>query len=183
LVLGALFALLGACSRGTSTADSPPSASALATGIPPAASGARLQTPEPAASLADLDAGGLVITPAVPGPPVRLHPRVHDDGATLSNEGLPPEVVQRIVRQHFGRLRFCFAHGLESNPSLAGKLRVRFVIGADGAVGSATDAGSTIPDRTVVECLRHSFELMSFPVPSAGKLAVTYSVTFAPAEP
>ena len=55
-------------------------------------------------------------------------------GATQVNGRLPPEVIQRIVRQNFGRFRLCYENGLRNNPNLQGRVSVRFVIGRDGAV-------------------------------------------------
>ena len=35
---------------------------------------------------------------------------------------LPPEVIQRIVRQNFGRFRLCYENGLRNNPNLQGRV-------------------------------------------------------------
>jgi hypothetical protein len=43
-------------------------------------------------------------------------------GATSVSGRLPPEVIQRIVRQNYGRLRLCYEAGLRSNPSLQGRV-------------------------------------------------------------
>ena len=72
-------------------------------------------------------------------------------GATSVSGRLPPEVIQRIVRQNFGRFRLCYENGLRNNPNLQGRVAVRFVIGRDGAVsnvaqrrlGSARTAASS----------------------------------------
>src|SRR5262249_37300578 len=39
-------------------------------------------------------------------------------GPTTVTGNLPPEVVQRIVRQNFGRFRLCYENGLRNNPTL-----------------------------------------------------------------
>ena len=67
-------------------------------------------------------------------------------GATQVSGRLPPEVIQRIVRQNFGRFRLCYENGLRNNPNLQGRVSVRFVIGRDGAVGSVGNGGSDMPD-------------------------------------
>ena len=59
---------------------------------------------------------------------------------------LPPEVIQRIVRQNFGRFRLCYENGLRNNPNLQGRVAVRFVIGRDGAVSNVSNGGSDMPD-------------------------------------
>src|SRR5262249_36840059 len=74
----------------------------------------------------------------------RFAPGGHDPKAPNPNpnplpdsEGsLPPELIQRTVRQNFGRFRMCYEDGLRRSPSLAGRVAVRFVIGRDGSVSS-----------------------------------------------
>src|SRR4029079_11875655 len=39
-------------------------------------------------------------------------------GRTAGQWSLPPEVIQRIVRQNFGRFRLCYENGLRNNPNL-----------------------------------------------------------------
>mgnify|MGYP006314362019 FL=1 len=58
------------------------------------------------------------------------------------NGRLPPEVIQRIVRQNFGRFRLCYENGLRNNPTLSGRVSVKFVIDRSGAVSTAQDGGS-----------------------------------------
>jgi MYXO-CTERM domain-containing protein len=101
-------------------------------------------------------------------------------GQTLVSGRLPQEVIQRIVRQNFGRFRACYTKGLSSNPTLAGTVTVRFTITAQGGVASPVDAGSTIKDKEVVNCVVRGFGNLSFPQPEAGSVVVSYPVIFAP---
>ena len=103
-------------------------------------------------------------------------------GATAISGRLPPEVIQRIVRQHLGRIRLCYENGLRSKPDLAGRVVVRFVIGQDGAVSSAADGGSELPDAAVVSCVVRASQALSFPAPEGGIVTVTYPFTFAPGQ-
>ncbi len=93
---------------------------------------------------------------------------------------LPPEVIQRIVRQSFGRFRLCYENGLRSNPDLQGRVGVRFTIGLDGNVGSVANGGSDLPDSNVVACVLRSFGGLMFPAPDGGTVLVTYPINFAP---
>ncbi len=101
-------------------------------------------------------------------------------GATQVNGRLPPEVIQRIVRQNFGRFRMCYEQGLARNPNLEGRVGVRFVIGRDGAVSNAGNGGSDIPDSGVVSCTISAFYGLSFPQPEGGIVTVTYPIMFSP---
>ena len=91
---------------------------------------------------------------------------------------LPPEVIQRIVRQNFGRFRLCYENGMRGNPSLAGRVAVRFVIGRDGAVSNVGNGGSDLPDAAVVSCVVRAFYGLSFPQPDGGIVTVTYPIVF-----
>jgi hypothetical protein len=100
-------------------------------------------------------------------------------GATSVSGRLPPEVIQRIVRQNFGRFRLCYENGLRSNPNLTGTVSVSFVIGVSGSVGSVGGGGS-LPDSGVVSCVTKAFYGLSFPQPEGGVVKVTYPIAFSP---
>jgi Ca-activated chloride channel family protein len=101
-------------------------------------------------------------------------------GATTVSGRLPPEVVQRIVRQNFGRFRLCYENGLRNNPNLQGRVSVRFNIGRDGAVANVGNGGSDLPDSSVVSCVIRSFSGLAFPQPEGGIVTVVFPVVFAP---
>ena len=96
------------------------------------------------------------------------------------NGRLPPEVIQRIVRQNYGRFRLCYENGLRNNPNLQGRVSVRFVIGRDGAVSNVGNAGSDLPDPAVVSCVTRAYYGLSFPQPEGGIVTVVYPIMFAP---
>lgn len=106
-------------------------------------------------------------------------PQVRMGGTSVSGR-LPAEVIQRIVRQHFGSFRMCYENGLRSNPELAGGVTVGFVIDASGAVSGVSNAGSSMPDSGVVSCVVRSFGGLSFPKPEGGVVRVTYPISFSP---
>jgi len=101
-------------------------------------------------------------------------------GTTTVTGRLPPEVVQRIVRQNYGRFRVCYESGLRSNPSLQGRVAVRFVIGRDGGVSNVANGGSDLPDQNVTQCVIRAFYGLSFPEPEGGIVTVLYPIIFSP---
>ncbi len=103
-------------------------------------------------------------------------------GATQVNGRLPAEVIQRIVRQNFGRFRLCYENGLRTNPNLQGRVSVKFVIDRSGAVSTASDAGSDLPDQGVVGCVVRGYGNLSFPQPEGGIVTVVYPITFNPGD-
>jgi hypothetical protein len=103
-------------------------------------------------------------------------------GVTTVNGRLPPEVIQRIVRQNFGRFRLCYENGLRSNPNLQGRVGVKFIIDRSGAVSAASDGGSDLADQSVVSCVVRGFSGLSFPQPEGGIVTVTYPIIFNPGD-
>jgi hypothetical protein len=101
-------------------------------------------------------------------------------GSTTVSGRLPPETIQRIVRQNFGRFRACYETGLTRNPALEGRVTTRFVIDRSGAVASAENGGSDLPDAGVVGCVVGAFRGISFPQPEGGIVTVTYPIQLSP---
>jgi hypothetical protein len=101
-------------------------------------------------------------------------------GVSITTGHIPAEVIQRIVRQNFGRFRNCYQNGLTRNPNLEGRVTARFVIGREGAVSNVSNGGSDIPDSGVVSCVLQTYYSLSFPSPDAGIVTVSYPLMFSP---
>ena len=126
--------------------------------------------------------GGIGHGKGLPGrSPVHHGPQVRDAISTV-NGRLPPEVIQRVVRQNFGRFRLCYENGIRGNPNLQGRVAVKFVIDRSGAVATALDGGSDLPDQSVVQCVVRGFTNLSFPQPDNGMVTVVYPIVFSPGE-
>lgn len=100
-------------------------------------------------------------------------------GATSVSGRLPPEVIQRIVRQNFGRMRACYQQALLRDPNLAGRISTRFLIGRDGSVATAASDGD-IQDPVFRGCVANAFMRLSFPQPEGGVVSVVYPIVFTP---
>lgn len=101
-------------------------------------------------------------------------------GATTVSGRIPPEVIQRIVRQNYGRFRLCYENALRVNPNLLGRVNTRFEIRLDGSVGNVRDEGSTIESVQMRRCVLSAFTQLSFPQPEGGIVTVTYPLQFTP---
>jgi hypothetical protein len=101
-------------------------------------------------------------------------------GAISVNGRLPPEVIQRIVRQNFGRFRLCYENGLRNNPTLQGRVATKYIIDRDGSVKSTQDSGSDLPDQNVVQCVVKAFGNISYPQPEGGIVTVVFPLIFVP---
>ena len=101
-------------------------------------------------------------------------------GSSSVSGKLAPDVIQRVVRKSFGRYRACYENGLRSDPKLAGKVTVNFVIGSNGAVSSASGSGD-LPSA-VTSCVTSAFRGLSFPQPEGGSVKVSYPIAFSPSK-
>jgi hypothetical protein len=108
-----------------------------------------------------------------------VNPR-HDGGVGEVSGRLPPEVIQRIVREHFELMRDCYLSGLARHPNLTGRVTVRFVISREGLVSLARDEGSDLPDAQVRDCVINAFTKLEFPKPEGGIVTVVYPILLAP---
>jgi hypothetical protein len=107
-------------------------------------------------------------------------PSVRPAGETILGGHLPPELIQRVVRQNFGRFRQCYESALRANPNLTGRVTARFVIDRDGSVSNVANGGSDLPDSGAVQCVVSAFYGLSFPAPKDGVVRVSYPILFTP---
>ncbi len=108
-------------------------------------------------------------------------PSLRQGVSTNSSEAdLSSEVIQRVIRQHFGMFRKCYEDGLGRDKALAGRLVVRFDIAVDGKPAAiAKDPSTSLKDDKVVTCVTQAFASITFPTPKK-KVTVTYPIIFAP---
>jgi hypothetical protein len=110
-------------------------------------------------------------------------------GGHPSGDGrLKPEVIQRIVRDAFPRMRDCYESAMRKNPNLRGRVTTRFLIDREGAVAMIADGGTELPDDAalgvsgVAQCVRREFGNLRFPSPDGGEVVVVYPIMFAPGD-
>ena len=101
-------------------------------------------------------------------------------GTSQISGALPPEVIHRIVRQSFDKFHACYEIGLRANPTMQGRVTVRFVIGKDGATKSANVAVTDLPDKSVATCVAREFSSLTFPPPDRGEVTVSYPIELSP---
>jgi hypothetical protein len=94
---------------------------------------------------------------------------------------LDRSLIDEVIKRHMNQIRYCYQRELTKNPSLAGKVVVKFVIAKDGSVSSASKKTSTINNGAVEQCVVGRFMRMQFPEPKGGGIViVSYPFTFLP---
>lgn len=148
----------------------------------PIATGAAEPRPRPAATkpgaprVADL-AGGPSSGIALPVD----GPRASDDDAAVAPAGTARlDGVERALAQNAVAFRRCYDRGLQENPRLRGKVRIRIVVLPDGRA-SVRDEQSDLPDPEVVACVVRRWREVPLGKPDGvGAASVVVAITFLP---
>jgi hypothetical protein len=94
--------------------------------------------------------------------------------------GYTEDEINRVVKRSAGMFRACYQKELNRTPGIGGKIVVRFKIGADGAVITASPAGgTTLANEAVKECVARNVNRLKFP-PKGAVANVTYPFLFSP---
>lgn len=86
--------------------------------------------------------------------------------------------VMAVINRNIGKIQRCYEQGLARRDSLAGRVEVKWTIAPTGRVSTARQAGSTLGDRKVENCVVGVVKQMKFPKPSGGPVSVTFPFVF-----
>ncbi len=84
---------------------------------------------------------------------------------TIIEGGLDQDQIQSVVQSHIGQVVNCYEKGLQTQPKLAGRVAVHFIINGSGQVTSARVSNSTVGSRLVESCIVSRLEDWKFPRP------------------
>ena len=94
---------------------------------------------------------------------------------------LDESVIKDTIRKHWPDIRSCYKNELKNDPKLIGKIAVKFIISATGAVKSSKVQGTTVENETVESCVADQIKKIQFPAPQDGGIViVTYPFLFLP---
>jgi len=90
---------------------------------------------------------------------------------------LSPESIRRVVIRNLPQVIHCHEQGLVQNPTLEGRVVVRFIIGSEGTVMGSNIAESNIAVPSVGQCISNAVRRWQFPTPEGGGI-VTVNYPF-----
>lgn len=94
--------------------------------------------------------------------------------------GYTEDEINRVVKRSAGMFRACYQKELNRSPGIGGKIVVKFKIGADGAVITASPTGgTTLANEAVKDCVARNVNRLKFP-PKGAIANVTYPFLFSP---
>jgi hypothetical protein len=104
--------------------------------------------------------------------------KVQSEGPIVSG-GMDKEAIRRVIRQNIAAIKHCYERQLNRDPSLHGKISVRWQIGSRGSVIFSKIHRSTLKNSKVAGCVRNKIHSLKFPPPPSGQIAeVIYPFVF-----
>lgn len=82
--------------------------------------------------------------------------------------GLDRDQIAAVVQKNMGQIIYCYEMGLQSQPSLKGRLSADWVINARGGVNTASIGHSSVGDAKVESCITSKIRNWKFPKPIGG---------------
>lgn len=195
LIVGSLVVMVGA---GCAKSESSPSA-ASAVENPGAQAPAQPAMPHNEAPATPVATAGPAPTPAPEGAPEKEYvsgdvtvtevagakndkPAPAPAAAAKASSALAPDTIRRVVRNANAKFLACYQAALQKNPTLAGRVTVKFTIDKNGAPKAVTVAGGDLTDKSVGQCLTKAVASLTFPQPDRGEVLVSYPFAFTPAD-
>jgi Ca-activated chloride channel family protein len=92
---------------------------------------------------------------------------------------LSKDAIHPILRRQAGRFRHLYERALQRNPSLSGKIVVRFTIDGRGQVVEAAVTATTVNDAALEAAIVQLIKKLRFPAPEGGgKVVISYPLIF-----
>jgi hypothetical protein len=124
---------------------------------------------------ADVRTSGAGSERAVRGDVKRRNPTAVDGTGVLN-----PQEVAKVVNRRLGAIKGCYERALRRNPTLEGRITIRFTVAGSGKVSSASATQNELsPD--VADCITSAFKSFRFPPPEGGTATFEYPFMFSPA--
>ncbi len=129
----------------------------------------RAKPPPPATSPEKIVANPKPVKGAATPPKLKSSP-------TMVGPKYPPELMHRVARGNYGKIRFCYESRLQSDPTLRGRVVVTFTIDKTGTPKDVKAASDDLKDPDLLTCVEKSFAALTFPAPEGGVIKVTYPI-------
>jgi hypothetical protein len=91
---------------------------------------------------------------------------------------LDPNIIVKEVRARMGAIKACYERALKRNPSLSGKIAMRWTITPAGTVSGVDVDQDTMNDSDVSSCIKSQISHWRFPAPAGGSVEVQFPFLF-----
>lgn len=128
-------------------------------------------------------AGGIGFGAGAIGSAGHVAPQRVSTGAPQAQGGLAPDQVRRVVVAHVGAIRACFEKEAQRDPSLKGRVTLKWAVDPDGAVPAASVLASTLGNPAVESCMVRQVRSWKFPSAQSATAVSAYPFVFASGAP
>ncbi len=111
----------------------------------------------------------------------RVSGRVKDAAPEVDSADVDREALGRYVKQRLKAIQNCYEKELKRNPSLKGKVVVRFSITPSGRAADVEIEENTVGNEAVSSCIRTVIKAWIFPFKPSDDVPVAYPFVFSPA--
>lgn len=107
--------------------------------------------------------------------------KVADAAPDVESSDVDREALARYVKARKSAIQACYEKELKRNPSLKGKVVVRFSISTSGRASSVEIEENTLGNDAVASCIRSIIRTWVFPFKPESEVPVAYPFVFSPA--
>jgi TonB family protein len=102
------------------------------------------------------------------------------DDVEVESSSLDKESLNKFIRLRIKSVQACYEQQLKRNPSLKGKIVVRFVVTSAGRVGDVSVESNSMGDREVEACITQLIRRWTFPFKPEEDAPVSFPFVFSP---
>ncbi len=110
---------------------------------------------------------------------VNIRGRVIDEGPEIDSASCDRDAIARFVKARMKSIQNCYERQLKRNPSLKGKIVVRFTINESGKPIELEIEEDTMGNNSVTTCIRSTIRMWTFPIKD-NECPVAYPFIFTP---
>lgn len=112
---------------------------------------------------------------------VKVSGRVQDQAPEIDSSDVDREALARYVRARKAAIQNCYERELKRNPSIKGRVMVRFSITPAGRSSDIEIEENTLGNEAVASCIRTVIRTWVFPFKPSSDVTVSYPFVFSPA--
>jgi len=111
----------------------------------------------------------------------QIRGQVRDAAPEVESKDVDREALTRYVRSRTRAIQACYEKELKRNPSLKGKIVIRFSIMPNGRTGEIDIEENSLGNEAVASCIRTIVRSWNFPFKPDSEVPVSYPFLFTPA--
>lgn len=108
--------------------------------------------------------------------------RVDEESPPVVDGPISGAEISRVLKHNMRAMRDCYEHALKRDPTLAGKVELRFTIEESGRVEDVAVESTSLKSVQLAACIADRSKAWRFPKPNGEVVAVTYPIVFMRAE-